>query len=406
MVSCWGFFLEKCSGKIKGESLMKKYFLLFLAALISFGATVQSRADARINSMATDIREVSDIDLIWLYPNKVLEYKNIVDFRLGNPGKVSGWGTTEWGGVISDLGDDFGVLGAYINRPSFQSTVTWSEFSIYSPSQVYWYRAGGYKGNHPIQNSQIDILWGKSCSGTDLGLNFTYGDSFGTPLQAQDFGLSIGLGFSNVGAFSQGNIYLSYNMENQTSGATKDGGIYTIKAGTLWLADLEPDTALHLFADLQMDQHKYPGTDFSDTWVLLGPSINHKILGGSGFISTGLLLEYAAENSNPGILDAWNAIWNASVEAKVTDWLTLRSGLNKIVISRVYDQTHTPTYYDDSSDATYRMGFGINWQGFVLDTAISLSSLENSINHAQPGQGLFFAGDIVTVSEADLRYKF
>ena len=94
---------------------MKKSVLFLMSALIVFGATVQTHASARLDSLSLDVRQVDDIDLIWLYPNKVLEYKNTADFRLSSNGLL-GNGTNEWGGFIADESSLGGVVGVYVNR--------------------------------------------------------------------------------------------------------------------------------------------------------------------------------------------------------------------------------------------------------------------------------------------------
>jgi hypothetical protein len=87
--------------------------------------------------------------------------------------------------------------------------------------------------------------------------------------------------------------------------------------------------------------------------------------------------------------------------------LTLRAGITKVLVQRTYDSEGSPTYYDNGNGGVkFATGFGINWQNFTLDANVDVQSLENSISAVQPGRGLLFAGDIVTVTTADLRYKF
>src|SRR5271155_3736405 len=105
----------------------KKWVLrVALAGALSLGVATVAKADSRLDGMGADVRQVDDVDGIWLYPNQILQYKNTVDFRLNPTGLGStvagelvngnGIGTNEWGGVIHDLGDDFGTIATYVNR--------------------------------------------------------------------------------------------------------------------------------------------------------------------------------------------------------------------------------------------------------------------------------------------------
>jgi hypothetical protein len=109
----------------------KKWVLrVALAGALSLGVASVAKADARLDGMGADVRQVDDVDGIWLYPNQVLQYNNTVDFRLNNTGfgstvagagladpAATGIGINNWGGVIHDLGDDFGTIATYVNRP-------------------------------------------------------------------------------------------------------------------------------------------------------------------------------------------------------------------------------------------------------------------------------------------------
>ena len=91
---------------------------------MTIAASVSAFADARLDSMAADARQVGGIDLIWLYPNMIVDYKNTVDFRL-YPYGDQGDDTNEWGGAIIEVDPDFGVVGAYVNRPVDEDTVNY-----------------------------------------------------------------------------------------------------------------------------------------------------------------------------------------------------------------------------------------------------------------------------------------
>jgi hypothetical protein len=396
---------------------VKKLFLAFMMFFLSFGigtgalaAMLGLSGDARLDSLSADVREVEDPDLIWLYPNKVLEYKNSIDFRLGN---LSGGGTHEWAGFLMDTGDGFGVLGAYVNRPNFEykpaSNITYGNIA----SGYYWFPVGaqGYFGSdydNNYSNNMLDLFWAKPIGGADLGLHFNYGETF-SAVQSENFGLSAGLGFANAGIFSEGNIHADLLVNKVTDGVIKDNGVYTILFGTLWQAGLDADNNVRLFGDMSQNQCKLNPADTSITLVNLGGSLNHKIGGGKSLISTGLILDYAggSDNVSGEKLDSWIAVWNGAVEVQTVSWLTLRAGIEKAVVARSYDTAFTPTYQDNASAGTqFSAGFGINWQNWILDVNTIVGNLESSIQNVHPGNGLFVSGNILTSSEANLRYKF
>jgi hypothetical protein len=387
---------------------VKKVILGILAVLISFGIGIRVASagsplmsNARIDSMSADVREIEDLGLIWLYPNKVLAYKNTADFELGH---LNGGGTSEWGGVLVDMGDDFGVLGAYVNRPFYDAKSASYVVQAAPLASYNWLPVGG--GDSGLSSNVLDLFWAKSVGGADLGLHFNYGETFNS---SENFGLSAGLGFANAGAFSEGNIHVDCLMQNVTAGATKDSGIYTIALGTLWQASLSGNEDIRLFGDFQLLQDKMGAIDENLTLIDLGTSLNHKILDGKGLVSSGLILDYFASkmNTTGEAENSWTLLWNASVEAQTASWLTLRAGVVKAIVARLYHSTGSPTYTDDERfPVWFSTGFGVNWQNWTLNTSVNVSTLENSINHVQPGNGLFFAGDIVSVAEANLQFKF
>ena len=117
---------------------MKKVLLAMMVGLTAFGISMKASASARLDSMTADSREVDDIDLIWLYPNKVLDYKNTVDFQLAPDGDF-GEGTDEWGGVLTELSPDLGVLGVYVNRPLLEASSSLQAFSGIFPHSAFPY---------------------------------------------------------------------------------------------------------------------------------------------------------------------------------------------------------------------------------------------------------------------------
>lgn len=284
---------------------MKKGLLLLVAGLMAFGATVSAMASARIDSMSSDPREIEDIDLIWLYPNKVLEYKNTVDFRLNEGGfeKDFGDGTDEWGGVIAEESVLGGVLGVYVNRPNVSFTSAHSTVNgpddFNDPLRYYFSNVAGDKHFADIQNV-FDLFYAQNIGGADLGVHLNYGDNANTGgFFAEDvWGLSVGLGFANVGPFSQLNLHADYDMGHFTANEATpihDNGVYAIKLGALAQADLSTDNFTRLFADFSLNQDNrtdWDDEDLSSFTGLIGASCNHKVNGGKGLVSTGLIFDY------------------------------------------------------------------------------------------------------------------
>jgi hypothetical protein len=393
---------------------MKKSILFLLAALVSFGISAKLYADARVDSLGTDVREVDDIDLIWFYPNMALQYKNTADFRLNTPNGAFGQGVNEWGGVITDESPSLGgVVGVYVNAPGELNTPA---SGLLDDTDLRFYYVG---------SNDIDVFWASGMGDGSIGLHFSYGDN-GVPhgVQFETYGLGLGLGFTNVGPFGQFNIRAVYDKTNNTntllSANNTDNGDFYGKLGALGQSDLDNASSIRAFLDLTMGQMALMNIDdFDDDWVnvTLGAALTHKVNGGKGLVNTGLILNYEDSDftmvnkpTNDGI--SWVLLWNGSVESQVADWLTLRAGIEKVLVAREYDSSPNPptapTYIDNATtqNVSFNTGFGVNWQNFTLNGAVSAGSLENSINNVQPGAGLFFAGTIVTVTEADLRYKF
>jgi hypothetical protein len=259
----------------------------------------------------------------------------------------------------------------------------------------------------------VDLFWAKSVGGADLGLHLNYGETFGATLQNESFGLSAGLGFSNVGAFSEFNIHADYLTESETDSGIvpvmKSGEYYSAMLGCLAVSPMDPKSDLRLFLDGSLDQRMSYGVNWADDTVDLGASITHKLNGNKDMISSGLILDYWDANTN-GMgqkVDDWAVLWNGSVEAQASGWLTLRAGVAKALVVRYYNSWSIPPYVNGATPGVaFCTGFGINWQEWTLDTSLNVGDFENSISNVQPGSGLFYAGNLATVSEATLRFKF
>lgn len=288
---------------------MKKILLILLALGAILAAGSRAQADSRLDAMSSDPRVTDDADIIWMYPNQVLDYKDRVDFRLNNSSGSFGSGTGEWGGVtkdLSDMGLGGGVLSVYLNRPFAPSfgvysieywlptgaTAFWNttESFIYqakdAPVSGVWGTGGGAAGvtmGAPTPDNKFDILWAANMGGFDLGLKLDYGDnqpnspdnavtttannglSSKNVDTAQTEGLDIGVGmksdfFSQVNFHAGGALGSFQDTQSLSNGPTinsnggKDNGIYSFTAGTLLQHDFSADNNVRVFGDWNLSQ--------------------------------------------------------------------------------------------------------------------------------------------------------
>ncbi len=410
---------------------MKRVLLLLLAGLMSFGVAIKASADARLNSLGADVRQVEDIDSIFLYANKILEYKNTVDFRL-NPTAFGAFATgAEWGGIIHDMGDDFGVIAVYANRPTADTGTVKVAYPLIKSdlgSTQNLGVGGSFNANKPTNNN-LDLFWGNKINGIgDAALHLTYADA--SPnlggVDSQVWGLQLGLGLGSFLSFQETNLHIGYVMDSITDSTAatplKDNGVYSITAGFLALTDLDSANTMRLSADVEYDNTSLPNgftggpMTANDSEFLLGTSVSHKI-SGKGFVNCGIELEYDGANL-PGNVKSniWSAIWNGSVESSLCSWLTARAGLTKAIFNRTYTGT-TPASYTDLSivgltngTTSFNLGASINVENWTLDTQVSAASFEGAIAAPAPGRGIIYGdlsgASIVAVTQADLRYKF
>jgi hypothetical protein len=323
--------------------------------------------------------------------------------------------------VIAEEASLGGVLGVYVNRPNREYTMNHNVIDSIdrNPVRYYWLPVGGDGDNVPSSNI-VDLFWGQSLGDADLGVHLNYGDNgIVTGNEAENFGVGIGLGFNAFGPFNQLNIHGDYAWLNQTdkgvSPAIHDNGVFTAKLGALASADVNADNSLRFSADLQMDQANtkdLDGWNYNQMSVVLGFACNHKVNAGKGLVSTGLLLDWTSgtwDNGTKENYNEWSLLWNGSVESEIiSNVLTLRAGINKALVARGYDNTDSPTYFDQNRDnVSFNTGFGVNFGGnFTIDGTFNVSDLEDSLNALEPGSGVFFDGQFVTIERADVRYKF
>jgi len=392
------------------KETVKKFLFTSLLSLALGLVTFQAQAggaidfeNARMYGLGTSPQQVEDLDLIWLYPNKVLEYAGTADFRLEN----GNGGTNEWGGVIwKSILADGAVQGIYVNRP-FEGDL--SSFNLANgpfQSQYNWYPVGGN-----YTNNIIDAFWAQPVGGADLGLHLNYGEDWTGNDQSEQWELCLGLGFADWAGFDQVNLHPDYGFVSELNTATgvKDHGIWTAHLGVLGETHLDNLDALRLYGELRQDANHFDGWDFESTTAYTGAALVRKVLDGKGLVVTGLDFDYAIDNdqSFPTKYVNWFLFWNGGVELQVADWLTLRAGLAANVVNRAY-MSFLPAPYTTSiaQPVNTTAGFSIDWQNFTLNAAVDIPALESQIAGVQPGRGLFFAGNTLTVDYADLKYKF
>jgi hypothetical protein len=402
---------------------MKKGLLFLVAGLMAFGVAVQSMASARIDSLSSDVRQVEDMDIIWLYPNKALQYKNTVDWRfVGSPFTTLGSTPGDnWGGLLLEE-KGLGVVGFYVSKPSRRYTAAQAATgnNFRTTFQYYWTQIGNRNPAGGTPENYVNIFWADSLGDADLGINLSYGNTGVGGQETSAYGLNVGLGFKDAGPFSEANLHLELGLAPTNIPGDKEYmGTYTVKLGGLAQSDIDADTAMRVYADLRMDQDNVQQNDYSDYGALVGIGCNHKVNGGKAVVSHGLAVDYLnITNGDPvpnnhNHINMWNLVWYGSAEVEATSWLTLRTGLVSVLVSRVYDDNAGPTYYSNEANPVWSCGFGVNWQNFVLDCNVNVSSLESLIANPEVGGGILYpstnpsAGTgIVNVVDADLRYRF
>ena len=358
---------------------MKKGLLLLLAGFMGFyGVTVKAMASARLDGMATDDRVVEDRDLIFTYANKALAYGNMVDIRLFSP-QATAVGITEWGGLLVK-DDNLGVIGAYVNNP----------------------------GSAPLLGAatadpKFDLFWAKDFTGAVFGAHLNYANTTTNPgtTYNRDMGLQLGLGLNGGSDLSQINFHAGFDTVSAAVGGTSANNTPSlITLGALIQKDMDANNDMRYFADLGLTSNP-GGANTSNMLIQLGAAGNKKVLDGKGLVSTGLILGYDNASAGGNSTSQYTLDWQANVEAQAESWLTVRTGFDKQVYNGQFQAL---------GGIAYAVGASVSYQNFLLDLNVTPASLFNSIANVQPGRGIFFGGgaanNIVTVSEADVTYKF
>lgn len=355
---------------------MKKCLLMLLAGFMALGASMKANASARLDGMGANVYGVEDLDMVFVYPNKTLEYSNIANIR----GLIPAGGAAYGGLILKD--DAIGGMGLYTNMPV----------------------AG--QADAAATPNRFNLMWGNNFSGTTFGVALNYSatswDSNNT--YNRDMGINVGVGFT-ADTFSQIDIHASYDTGSAAAaGTSANNAPSIIGLGALAQKDLDANNDLRMFANVALGSDRGFVANTSATNVNVGLAGNRKVNDGKGLVATGLMINY---NNVTGTSDDYQLLWFASVEAKVADWLTLRTGGN----ASLYDATGFAGF-------AFKTGASINWQNFILDLDVNPISVENSIAAVNPGNGLLFTtgngnaaldggyNGIVTVTEADLSYKF
>jgi hypothetical protein len=477
------------------ESNMKKFLMLMLTCLMALGAGL-AKASSRTDAMNADINVVEDYDLIFTYPNKVLDYKNTVDFRMGS---LTAGTSDDWGGILDGKFEQVGVIGVYLHRPN--SDIFGGEYysdlasNMVLSSLENWWGSDSYNEmidmakNIATPNPLFDLFWGKQLGKLGVGVKLNYADSKDNGTDGEDYtalhgnvasdqyvdearqiGLQVGVGMKDLGPFQEANFAAGYvlgkvqdsysqvtadHLDDAASGVwVRDNGIYAANVNINLRHDIDANNNVKLYANWTVNNFGLKGIDDYDlingttnprypdsmseqeryTMFNLGLGANHTVNDGDGLVSAGVKLTMEKDRESASLfMDGQDVVSQirtygddyftdvkgqmvylpvfVSVEAKVKSWLTLRAGASYYLFGTESIQYDTPQASEFGSGSvggtiSFNTGFGLNWKNFVLDGVFDTNALENNIANVQPGRGLLFGGNLATVTEADLKYKF
>ena len=388
---------------------MKKLLLLMLSFFMALGAGL-ANASSRSDAMSADINVVEDYDLIFTYPNKVIDYKNTVDFRMQNPGAGT---ANDWAGILDGKFEKIGVIGVYMSR---YTMVAPNSYQVAVNSNAI----GGIFGGLPTiltPKPVVDLFWGKTFDKLNIGVQLSYADNkdndtYTTPAykdvvaipatseQAIDYarqlGLRVGVGMKDLGPFQEANFAAGYaakkfevsdiySLATTTNQSLKDDGAHTLDLNVDLRHDLGENDNLKVYASFVSDTFGLKGlmqdTPHNDSGTLkttnmdlgLGVGVNHSVAEGAGLVAGGIKAEMATRKDTADTIDnngveyfgAEKAAFNnvlqeektttlslpvfISVEAKVKSWLTLRAGAKYFL----YDNSHVTDTYTLATDEIY-----------------------------------------------------
>lgn len=337
---------------------MKKLLLLLMVGFMAMAATVaMAQSSARLDGMSQDARLVEDYSLIFPYANKVVQYKNTVDSRLGVAGVAD-----NWYGVLDGKHEKIGVLGIYVYRPWDMGTWLTTVTSLGGANLGY---AGGTSSamvaNILTPENKLDLLWGKDMSGGTLGVWINYGDNKPTANNtdttytdgnaddahtnatnvntASVIGIGLAYGKADLGPFSEADFHASYQTGSfersvdstsySAAGAktaadtssVKSDGISRIMVGALLQHDMDENNNLRVFIDATLgtldavlaeqfdgngdgsitsnaaDRKGDVTAKNSATDITLGLGCNHKVNDGAALISGGLKVNISSSSA-------------------------------------------------------------------------------------------------------------
>jgi|GEM_PF-6767377 len=281
---------------------MKRILALLVVGFMVLGAKL-AMADVRADALNVDPQYIDDVDLIWLYPNLVTQYKNMFDVRTNYLNS-----NTTWGGFIDGEHTGLGTVAAYAFRPyGYQGQLGWNNnepgwFGTGFGWNGSWNNAGRWTaapgtGHINVTNpeNKLDLIWGDSMDKGNIGIHINYADAQpngGDPngitqnrniansaansnqVTASDdarvLGVNVGLGLTDLGPFAAGNVHagfslgsLSYDDKGTNTGANtpvneqsvKDNGIYSAMIGAIMKNNLDENSDVRAFADVYLDQN-------------------------------------------------------------------------------------------------------------------------------------------------------
>jgi len=286
---------------------MKKLLLLMLSFFMVLGVGM-AKASSRIDAMSADINVVEDYDLIFTYPNKVLDYKNTVDVRMPNlPAATT---TDDYAGILDGKFEKVGVLGVYLHRPNTDIFGGDSFNYLANHNQVLpglrtfagADSALGLVANLayvPSVNPLFDLFWGKEMGKLGIGVKLDYADnknntangvdyqkapivdvsSDKTVIQARQLGLQVGVGMKDLGPFQEANFAAGYSIgkvqmsyqqvttdhigDIYQSGNINDKGIYSANLNVNLRHDIDANNNMKVYAGYRVDNFGLYGVDNS-----------------------------------------------------------------------------------------------------------------------------------------------
>jgi hypothetical protein len=337
-----------------------------------------------------------------------------------------------WGKQMGDL--DFGVKVSYADAKD-------NEISDANYIDVGGDAYGTTSSNY---SRQVGILFGVGKDG--LG-----------PFQRADLSVGYVLGKidNHISSYSTSDPDLS----TYGSAGIQDDGIHAITANVNVRRDMGENANAKFFAAVRLSTFGLKGYDkYTMTyWALsnpdgftsknesnlysLGTGLNHNFFKGDVLVSAGARLDYWSYRQTASLVefgvDAYDDATSygmdvlkefriqridvpifVSCEAKVAKWLALRAGakysahINTIVTTQgLFSAEENSTSYSyllptGQGDIVFNTGFGLEWKNWSLDTLISTEAFEGDVADLQPGRGISYAGSMLDLVKAEMKYKF